>query len=651
MKLAYSHLKELVPKLKATPSQVAEVLSLIGYMVDGTETRRRNGKADTVLSVELRQNRPDCQSLIGLAREVAAYYGLPLNLPKIKKLPAGKANLKITIESKAVRAIRAIEISGATNGPSPKWLVEWLGVYDMKSISLLVDLSNAVMLLTGYPSHIIDADKVSGNLRWSDTRKPGVFTTLDGSEIALSGKELLIGDEKQPVALAGIVGGTTAEISHATTHAVIEMAVYDPSVIRRDAKNLNIVTEAGIRLSRRLAIQGLDDAFALLVEMIMKNSGAQAVSKPFVFGKAEKAAAAILFDAAAPSSYAGIAIPEKKGIDILKRLGCAVVKHGKNFKVTPPLFREDLELPEDLTEEVVRLVGFDKIPADQLPALPLTRDLTPATIKLKDWFRDRLRALGYDEVLSQPLVGRETNAAANYMPWQAIDTQNSVNEEYPTLRQSLLVGLLGQLELYLKKGVSEIRIFEIGKIFGQEGKKPAEYDSVAALWKTEKKSLTEFQAVIENLLMSLGFDSVAFEKASNIPAIANPHAVWSVKCRDMELGILAALKPVEGAEYLYAFEVFVEALRLVQKRLSACPAVYELTGKIVSLDANVELSGPVLIAEKKAEIASRIDKKNLWDICVIDEFKLSQGIRYTFRVSYKDLSDQAAKELHTTIFG
>lgn len=651
MKLAYSHLKELVPKLKAAPSQVAEVLSLIGYMVDGTETRRRNGKADTVLSVELRQNRPDCQSLIGLAREVAAYYGLPLNLPRIKKVPAGKAALKITVGSKAVRAIRAIEISGVKNGASPKWLQEWLGVYDMKSISLLVDLSNAVMLLTGYPSHIIDADKLSGRLSWTDQRPAGAFTTLDGSQIALSGKELLITDGKQPIALAGIVGGTAAEISHDTTHAIIEMAVYDPAVIRRDAKNLNIVTEAGIRLSRRLAIQGLDDAFALLVEMIIKNSGAKTVSRPFVFGKPEKAAASILFDAAAPSSYAGISIAEKKGLDILKRLGCAVVRHGKNWKVTPPLFREDLELPEDLIEEVVRLVGFDAIPADQLPALPLTRDLTPEAIKLKDWCRDRLRALGYDEVLSQPLVAREATAAANYLPWQAIEMQNSVNEEYPALRQSLLVGLLGQLETYLKKGVDDIKIFEIGKIFGQEGKKYSEYDSVAALWKSEKKALPEFQHALQSLIAGLGLPAASFEKMATPAAVVNPHAAWTVKSGGVELGMLAALKPTEGADFLYAFELFIEALLMARKSTKTPAAVYELSGKIVSLDANVELKDQSQIAAKTAEIAATVPSQHLWDIAVIDAFKLPQAVRYTFRVSYKGLSDQEAKELHGRIFG
>lgn len=650
MKLAYSHLKELVPKLKASPEEVGRVLSLIGYMVDGVESARRNGKTDAVLSVELRQNRPDCQSLIGLARELAAYYSVSLNLPKIKAVRAGTSPLKIKVDSKAVRAIRALEIKDAKNGKSPKWLQEWLGVYGMKSISLLVDLSNAIMLLTGYPSHIIDADKLSGRLSWTDKGGHKNFVTLDRSELQLSGKELLIVDERNPIALAGLVGGTTAEISAETSHAIIEMAVYDPGVIRRDAKRLNVVTEAGIRLSRRLPVAGLDDAFALLVEMIIRESGAQAASAVFRYGSADKKAAPISFNPALPSSFAGIAIPEKKALDILKRLGCGVVGSGRKYKVTPPLFREDLELEEDLIEEVIRLVGFDQIPQDQTPALTLTRELTPVSYKLKQWLADRLRAQGFDEVLSQPLVARDANEATNYLSWKAIDTQNSVNEEYPTLRQSLLSGLLEQLKIYGRKGVEEIRIFEIGRVFGQQERSYGEHDAVAALWKADEKSLIHFQSELESLLLSLGVTDISYVSLENAPSAFNPYAAWKLMSDKHTLGIIASLKPLEEMSHLYAFEIDLEALLAAHTGSRAGNAVYELAGKIVSLDANVELSDPSRVAEKKAEIVKALGK-NLWDLSVIDEFKVPQGVRYTFRVSYKDLSDQQAKEKHGRIFG
>ena len=650
MKLAYSHLKELIPTLKASPEAVGEVLSLIGYMVDGVEKKKRGGKPDMVLSVELRQNRPDCQSLIGLSRELAAYYGLTLNLPKIKKIPTGKQSLKIGVESKAVRAIRALEVRGVKNGPSPKWLVEWLAVYDMKSISLLVDISNAVMLLTGYPSHIIDADKLEGNLRWSEAGKHKNFTTLDGSAIALSGKELLIADASGPIALAGIVGGTKAEVSLSTTNAIIEMAVYDPLVIRRDARNLNITTEAGIRLSRRLSVNGVDDAFAILIDLIFSNAKPQSFSKVFQYGALEKKSKAIVFDATAPTSFAGVEISEKKSIDLLKRLGCVVAKQGKGYKVVPPLFREDLEESEDLVEEVVRLVGFNTIPGDTVPALMVTRNLTPVSIRLKEWLRDRMRALGYDEILSQPLVARMANEQTNYMPWQAIETQNSVNEEFPVLRQSLLGGLLNQLEIYAKKDVAYAQIFEIGKIFGQERKAYSEYDAMAALLKTDKPSLHVVQSVLESLLLSLGVANICFDAMAKAPMVANPHAAWTVKTGDMSIGSLMALKPVAGAEHIYAFEVYLEALQMALKSKKTGAAVYELKNKIVALDVTIELKGYEQIAEKVAEIGSRINEKNLWDISVIDEFKLPNSVRYTFRISYKDLSDQEAKELHGKIF-
>ena len=651
MKILYSQIKELVPGLKAGPKEVGKALSLAGFMMDSLAEVKFNNRRDYLIGFEVRQNRADCLSVIGLSREVAAYYGLKIKLPKIKKIASKNDRLNIKVEAgKFVKRVLAIKITGIKNGESPAWLKEYVAHQGLNSINLLVDLSNYVMFLTGYPSHLIDFNKITGGLSWSLNQNFKEITTLFGAVVPLKfNNELIIRDEKNIIALAGLVGGRAAEIDKNTSAIIAEAAVYDRSIIRKNSRSLSIVTEASHRLEKELDPNGAQAALELLASLIQEYAGGQAASQVFDYYPKKYVSPAIEFNPELASRFAGIEIKNHQALKILNDLNFTVKKHGKRFLATPPTYRQDLALAEDLIEEVIRIYGYDKITAEEAPSLQVVPDITPKNFVLGEKIRDILTALGFDEILSWPLTRREDNGLTNYLDWQAISTQNSINNLYPDLRQSTAAGLLIQFNEYYKKNLEFIDIFEIGKVFGERNGKYSEHESLGFLSAAKNKSLAKFKNNLEVLLRSIGFNDLKYFDSKLKPATANPDSCWDIYWNGKCLGIIYKLKPREDKLNAYFSEINLTLITAELGGLKNNPTV-ELTQKLISLDANIELAKNESIYKYLGELEKKLDKKNLWSLSIADAFPLTEKIRYTIRVVYKELSDQEAKKIHQDVF-
>lgn len=651
---------------------------MTGSMMDGLKEVRFQGKKDYLISLEVRQNRADCLSVMGLARETAAFYGLACKSPVpasnafftavknalrgydgsefrakrgIKVLPSvSEAGSYIRVEAKKqVKRALAFEITGVKNKESPSWLKEFLVFYDINSINLLVDLSNYAMIITGYPSHLLDKDKMAGSLCWSVNKIFKEITTLDGTQVKLSGREVILKDEKNILGLAGIVGGKIAAIDKNSRNLIAEMAIYDRVSIRRDARNLKINTEASTRLEKDLDSQGLDFAMRFLISLILKEAGGKIIAKPFSFYPKEQLNSRIKFDPKLASIFAGINIPESQSLKILKTLRFKVLRSKNAWFVMPPQDRTDIVIPEDVVEEVIRIFGFEKIPSDQAPAFSVVSSITPKTIDISEKTRDILACLEFDEILSWPLTKKDINLATNYQDWENISTQNSVNEEFPDLRQSIAPSLLSQLAEYKKKNVEKISIFEIGRVFGKKGQDFLEEDSLGILIKKEKgKIVQDLRRTIEVLLRSLGLGDIDYPLARTKPRIANPFSCWDISVRE-KIGILYKINSSEHKNIAFA-EISLSKISRLCQDFSLNPVV-ELTEKLVVLDANLELGQKENINELLKTIKAKIGKNNLWSLEVIDRFPLKNKIRYTIKVSYMGLTDKQAKESHLKIFG
>lgn len=650
MKILYSQIKELIPNIKVSPQKIGEVFTIIGFMMDGFREVEYRGKKDFLLSLEIRQNRADCLSIIGLAKEIAAYYGLKSKLPLVSSFVSRKNNLKIVVDAgNYIRRILAIRIVGLENKESPVWLKEFLAFYDINSINFLVDLSNYIMLITGYPSHLIAVDKINGFLKWSINKDFSEIVTLDGSSIKLNKEnELIIQDEKTILALAGIVGGKSAEITLDTKSIIAEIAVYDRSIIRKNSRSLRIVTEASHRLEKDLDPNGANYAIELLISLILENCGGVADSKVFDYYPKKRFSSNIEFDIKYPSIYAGIEIPKKKVLKIIKNLGF-VTKQSKNrLIVIPPTYRMDISIPADIVEEVIRIFGYEKIPSNEIPILKVVKDITPKRIHLAEKIRDILTVLDFDEIFSWTLTKKGDNLSSNYLDWEIINTQNSVNEFYPELRQTIAIGLVDQFNEYLKKNIEYIKIFEIGKVFGKRNGIYEECESAGIL--IQDKDIKPIKETLDKLLRHLGFVNIKYRISKNKPRIANPYSCWDIFVEGQIIGIFYKLKLQKNNTYAYFAEINLDKITKLLNVIYSNPAV-ELTKKLILLDANIEIDKDESIYEFLDKVCCKIKPDNIWSIDIIDRFVLDKKMKYTIRVSYKELLDKEAKKIHLNAFG
>lgn len=660
MKALYSEIKQFLPEYRGTHKAVMEALSLVGILVDSCTEVQIGTKKDYCIGLEVRQNRPDCLGVAGVAREVAAYLQTPFVLPthKVKDVPQKKVAVSVSA-TQDVKRVAVAEISGLDNSkPSPQWLVQTLQAHGMNSVSLLVDISNYVMLMTGYPNHIFDAGKLVGGLVWQRMPKTDTFTTLDGTTLELSkGKQLVISDNLGPLVLASAVGGRRSAISERTTAILAEVAVYDPVQMRADARSLKVVTEASTRLEKELSVEMVPWALEYLVQAFVKFGGGKQSSAVFDYYPRTARPKSQTVKVSAPfiSQVGGVAVSAAEAERILKRLGFSVRRTGDVLSASAPSWRTDILGEYDLAEEVLRMVGFNTIPS-VLPAFAPVVDVTPARIQLMDQCRTILPELGFDEVLTLPMTTSADNAASAWEIGEEVRTQNAINEEFPVLRQSLVSGLVAQQHAYLRKDVGHITLFEIGKVFGKSGKRYAEPNRLGLLLhRPAGRSLQDLQRCVESLLGALGVVKIEYADAPVKPALANPYSCYQIRAAGKAVGVLYKLHPqaLTGNKKVHHtscaeldIEQLLEALRVSKPRSAA-----ELSGKLVVLDANVLATTRTDLTEAVERLYKQAGRSSVWACEVVDAYQLPSGeTRYTVRVSYANMTDIAAKKMHESVF-
>lgn len=654
MKILYSDLKKLLPQLKAQPAEIGEAYTLTGLMLDGLQEVTYDGKKDTLLSVEVRQNRPDCLSVVGLAQETSAYFKTPITRPEaiLESLPDTVPNIVIKDEQTVYRLV-AIAMDSVKVTPSPGWLKEYLELQGINSINLLVDLSNYIMLLTGYPNHIFDLNKVEGTLSWGLNQRHEQMMTLGGSTLNLHKDVLIIEDSNNPLAIAGAIGGDIARVDEQTTTILVEIGVYDPALVMRNARSLGISTETSRRLEKRLDPEGIVSALQLLVSLIQKECGGQFISGIFDFYPNQSEKVRIQFDPTMASQIAGVAIQTEEAAMILEHLGCTIEK-GDTGIVTPPVGRTDLAIQEDLVEEVVRMFGYNNIPTDEVPALSVVTNITPPSELLTQRLKKSLSVLGYDEVLTLPLVTQESVAQGDYRGWHTINVENAVNEEFTSLRTSLLPGLMEQLTNYLKNDVRPIRIFEVGNIFGKAKKEIVEEGAIAMLWyvHSEESMLTKFLADVQQILIQSGITTYTLTESAKRPSVANPRSCWDIKENGHVIGVIFKSIPIGEQGSAYGLELHLPALVNSAEEVTHQPVV-ELTQRIVQYDINIEVVSSTNAYQVVDEIRQHIPEQSIWSIEVIDSYRHSNkkhSITYTIRIQYTGMKDQDAKAMHDTLY-
>jgi phenylalanyl-tRNA synthetase beta chain len=420
-----------------------------------------------VLDVEITSNRVDAMSMLGLARELAASYGLPLRLPSFVNPanddePAGEAP-NVSIESPDCTRFVAQRFDGVRVGTAPAWMRVRLALAGQRPINDLVDVSNYVMLETGQPLHFYDAAKIHGSLHVRDARADERLVTLDGTERTLSPQALVIADDETALGIAGVMGGASSEVTAATAAIVLEAANFNGPRVRRTSMQLGLRSEASSRHEKTLA-PALADIGAARAAALLVALGARAY-RPHVFGKELVSASAIVLRTPEIARILGLSLSAQRAAQHLEALGCSVRRETEEtLSVTPPPWRRDLAIAADIIEEIARMEGYEQIPA-AMPPVP-AHDISSGEFELESRIAHELAALGYDEVVTYALHGAQFfergERAGLRRSHESVEVRNPLSEDQRYLRYSIAVP--GLIE-YFAKAAEPVRVFEIGHVF------------------------------------------------------------------------------------------------------------------------------------------------------------------------------------------
>jgi len=446
----------------------AGILALADDAPLGADVRGVLGLDDVVFDCSITPNRPDAMGIIGIARELAAHFGVPFAAPE-SDLPAladAVAGATVTVEAPDRCPRFVAMVAGVTVGPSPEWMQRRLALAGMRPISNVVDVTNYVMLERCRPLHAFDLGLLAGRGLVVRAASAGErMTTLDGVERELAPDDLLICDaERRPQGIAGIMGGADAEVSPATTEILLESAYFTPEGIARTSKRLGLRSEASARFERGVdpgdVAAGAARAMALLAEVASATPAAAAIdTSP---GPAPIVTVGLRADRV--NRLLGTALDDPAVAGLLAPLGISVAARSASV----PSWRPDLTREIDLVEEVARRVGLDSIPRT-VPASPAkTGGLTPGQRDART-AADVLVGAGFDEVYSLPLLAPADLERVGASTLGVIEVENPLRAEESVLRPALLPGVLRALAHNAAHGEADVALFEVGTVFGPPG--------------------------------------------------------------------------------------------------------------------------------------------------------------------------------------
>lgn len=580
MKISYNWIKEFLPKLKTSSQELAEKLTNHGIEVTGIESLEK----DTVFELEITTNRGDCLSHLGVAREIAAIYNLPLKIPSIKFKEIKKTvPLKIKIEKPyfCYRYFAQI-IEGLKITPSPAWLAERLAICGIRPINNIIDITNYVLLEFGQPLHAFDYSLLSGKeiiVRWAKEKEK--ILTLDNQERILDKDIPVIADQAKAIALAGIIGGKETAVNENTQAILLESANFDPRVIRRTVKKLGITTESSYRFERGTDWENVYHAARRTSHLLEKVCEGKVVSKKIDLKVRPYVPVKITLDINQVNNLLGTRLKKNEIINYLERLNFSLSKGAKDkITIKVPSYRNDVSLEVDLIEEIARVYGYQNIPVE-------VGYFRPGNLFISD--RERISQLekkicqiltssGLNEVINYSLLSRdaidELNLPSTDKRKKLIPLKNPLSQEMAFLRTTLIPGLLHNLVNNLRYNVENVKIFEIGKVYFTANNTFEEKKYLAGLlsgkdktlnWKDKPRVIDFYylSGLLDCLLRNLEIKNYQYQKTP-LPYL-HPGKAFELFIQGQKIGELGELGPqlekkYEFPEKVYLFEIELEQL-------------------------------------------------------------------------------------------
>ena len=578
------------------------LLELAANAPPGLNIREHLKLDDTLFTLKLTPNLAHCLSVYGVAREVAALTGAPLkalDFPAVEVADQTRLALKISASDLCGRFSGRVVRNVNTNAATPLWMVDRLARCGQRSVTALVDISNYVMFELGRPSHIFDLDKIHGGLdvRWG---KPGeTLKLLNGNTVTVDDKVGVIADDVQVESLAGIMGGDATAVSDDTKNVYVEAAFWWPKAIAGRSRRYNFSTDAGHRFERGVDPEHTVEHIERITRLIIDICGTpDTICGPMDDLNANlPMALPVTLRVARAEKVIGMPLSQTQCMDALKRLGLPVTEGEGTLTVTPPSYRFDLQIEEDLIEEVARMVGYNQLPATP-PQAPITAHIRLESERGPFAVRRALASLGFQETISFSFVDErwEHELAGNANP---IKLLNPIASQMSVMRSSLIGSLLQALKFNLDRKATRVNLFEVGRVFLRDAQSRntdttvAGFDQpmrVAALafgpraglqWDQNDKAADFFdmKGDVEALLAPL---QAVFAPAAH-PAM-HPGRCASVSVAGKQIGFVGELHPQWRQSY----------------ELTQAPLLFEL-----SLEAVLQRKVPVFAAVSKLQPVER----------------------------------------------
>ena len=435
----------------------------------GADVRKVLALDDHLLTLKLTPNLGHCLSVFGVARELSALTGAPLRTPAFPAVvPAHADKLPVRVEAKDLcgrfsgRIVRGVNPKAAT----PAWMVDRLARCGQRSVSALVDISNYVMFEFGRPSHIFDLDKIDRELvvRWA--RRGETLKLLNGNTVELDEQVGVIADASGKVeSLAGIMGGDATAVSDDTRNVYVEAAFWWPEAVQGRSRRYAFTTDAGHRFERGVdpvgTVEHIERITQLIIDICGGHAGPMDDQQPAMPERKP-----VTLRVARAAKVIGLPLTVAQCTDVMKRLGLAWTERDGSITVTPPSWRFDLAIEEDLIEEVIRVHGYDKLP-DTAPLAPVTARLRPETQRSVHLVRRALAALDYQETIAFSFVEEhwERELAGNADPIRVL---NPIAAPLAVMRSSLIGSLVATLRYNLARRAPRVRVFEVGRIYRRD---------------------------------------------------------------------------------------------------------------------------------------------------------------------------------------
>ena len=648
--------------------------------------------SDVVYDLEVTPNRPDLNSVIGIAREIAAVTGNPLRIPELKiqneKLKIAEL-VSVRIEdAELCPRYTARVIQGVKVGPSPDWLKSTLEKVGIRSLSNVVDVTNYVMLECGQPLHAFDYHLIarSGSrdtaanqaLSTESSNQPTIivrravagekFKTLDNQERTLTNEMLLIADEQKGIALAGVMGGANTEINNSTVDVLIESAYFAPANIRRTSKLLGLRSESSYRFERGADVDICDWASQRAAQLILETAGGQLAGGVVDVQPETKAEKQITLHFAKSKDLLGLGISHADQVGYLNKLGLnTVAQQPGECTFSLPSWRVDLKREVDLIEEVGRLFGIDKIPSTP-PRGALGSNAFDSVYDQIGEVRRILAGLGLNEAQGQTLIASTEFGVRNA---ESVMLANPLSSDMDVLRPSLLPGLIHSLRHNVSRKNYDVALFEVGRVFTNVNGQTKENRSVAIaitgqralpFWSGDDRAAKfdnyDLKGLVEEMLEQFGLRGIAFGKRADSTALFLESAAVTLGGK-LPLGELGQLLPTLAKKYDLRDAVFLAEFNLdlllskrnPAKSFKALPQFPSSRRDVAMLVPEAVTHEAVLQSVKQAK-AANLETVELFDVFRgqgVPAGQKSLAYAFTYRAADKTLTDADVNTAHAKV--